>query len=120
MYEVKDVHIPSCKNDLLANIGRKIKSNIDYYAHLQPLELPKTAHELISQEAFDLLTSGKYHIYTGILNQATCGENLLKVYKQNMKDSVKSGDISPEAGNAKCNDLIRYVTGGGTTWQTKI
>lgn len=120
MYEVKDVLVPSCKKDLLESIDHKIRSDIDHYAHLEASVLEKTAHELIAQEAFDLLTSGKYHIYTGILNQASCGENLLKVYKSNMKDSIKSGEITAEAGDAKCNDLIKYVTGGETTWQTKI
>ena len=112
--------MPSCKRDLLESIDTKIKSDIDHFAHLESSELEKTAHDLIAQESFELLTSGKYHIYTGMLNQATCGENLLKVYKSNMRDSIKSGEISAEAGDAKYNDLIRYVTCGGTTWQTKL
>ena len=118
-YEVKGINAPSCKKDLLKSIERNIKNNIDYFSHIKEPELEKAAHALISQETFELLVSGKYHIYTGILNQAACGENLLKVYRSNLKYSIISGEISQETGDEKCNYLLKFVTGGETAWQKK-
>ncbi len=117
-YEVKNIHAPSCKKDLIRSIKRNINKNMSLYFSMKNSEYEKAAHALISQETFDLLVSGKYHIYTGILNQAACGENLLKVYRKNLKYSIKAGEITQEIGDEKCNYLLNFVTGGKTTWQS--
>jgi len=74
---------------VLANKGKLkeiiIKSNIS----------PKrTAYSWINNVSGDMLESGEYHIYRGMLNQT--GDELLKIFDISTDELVKLGDMDKE------------------------
>lgn len=86
--------LPSCKDDLHEAIMNLLFSRRNEFKEWDGSEdYDKIAQMLIAQVSFDLLASGKYHIYTGVLNPVGCGESMKIVYTNCMKAAVDNGDI---------------------------
>lgn len=97
-YEPDILGIPSCKpaiekytvrllNDCKEEIAEWNDSEFDY---------EKMARTIIVNAAFDLLTSGKYHIGAGVLNPMSCVKKLEAVYINAMKEAVQTGEITED------------------------
>lgn len=72
----------SCKDDLLQAIKADLKAEYHTVASWtdETMNYEKMANVCIANKAFDLLASGRYHIYTGTLNPVGCAPSLLRVY----------------------------------------
>ena len=54
------------------------------------------AHKLLAHGSFDLLASGNYHIYAGMLNPMNCSSSLLRVHSNSLEWAVKNKIIAQE------------------------
>lgn len=84
---------PSCENDLLELVKNKLyscKKEVSSWNDSKT-DYNKLAHTLLANYSFDLLSSGKYHIYAGALNPMSCANNLLDVYNGCMEYGLKMG-----------------------------
>ena len=73
--------VSSCKDDLLQAIKTAVKADPSIASwEDETTNYEKLAHVCIANKAFDLLASGRYHIYTGTLNPVGCAPSLLRVY----------------------------------------
>jgi hypothetical protein len=57
------------------------------------------AYSSIANIAGDLLETGQYHIYRGVLNPLKSGNNLLKLYDDALDELVKMGSIDINKAN---------------------
>lgn len=87
--------LPSCKDDLMEVINTRIHAAKKEIAEWKDYDTDyiKIAHTMLSHATFDLLVSGKYHLYYGILNPMSCANNLQDVYKASMEYGVKTNII---------------------------
>lgn len=88
--------LPSCGEDLIKSIktitdGAKEQINQGLIPSEQYKEF---VHKLLSNCSFDLLASGKYHIYRGQLNQMSCAYNLKAVHEKSLEFAVRNNIIS--------------------------
>jgi len=85
----------SCKDDLMAEIGKKMSNDKKNVSSLQKSKTNyiKIAHAYLANASFDLLTSGKYHIYSGVLNPMNCSDCLMTVYTEAMLWTEHNGFI---------------------------
>lgn len=117
-----DIFIEDCRKTILAYEGDEIITCVDDLVEeitrqtagakegindgLLPIsEYEILINKLIANCTFDLLVSGKYHIYTGILNPLCCGLALLKVREKSLKFALDNGHISAEE-LAKDNEYL--------------
>ena len=87
----------SCKEDLM----KKISSHIDEFESDFATYTEKhndfnlVAKSMVNTDSFDLVTSGKYHLF-GRMNNAGPAKNLIHVHKAAVKDALDSGLITQE------------------------
>lgn len=92
-YELCNTRLaPSCKIDLITSINDELQKAQDEIAEWEDYDTDyvKIAHTLLAHHAFDLLSSGKYHIHFGTLNPIGCSSNLMIVYQESMKWGVRN------------------------------
>lgn len=76
-YEKSDnLGASSCVNEVMPLIKQALKTSPPPNENLD-----KTAHTLLSNITFRLLSSGQYHIYAGTLNIMGCAPSLMRVYE---------------------------------------
>ena len=103
---------PSCIPDLKQSISQLINnvkkeisewddSDTDYHS---------IAHSLLSNTTFDLLASGHYHLFYGILNPMNCSSNLMTVYIKSMEWAVKQGKITDKEKEEQYAYLIKSIS----------
>ena len=56
----------------------------------------KHVYSMIANTAGDLVESGQYHLYRGVLNPMGPGQDLLRVFDSAMEELVRLGDESEE------------------------
>ena len=56
----------------------------------------KYVYSMIANTSGDMVESGQYHIYRGILNPMGPGEDLLKIFDSAMDELVRLGDTDKE------------------------
>lgn len=83
----------SCKQEILPDLKLTLKQ-------VDPSLLPENMNRLkvracssLAHITFDLLSSGKYHLYRGVLNDFSAAPNLLKVYRACMDYALEIGEI---------------------------
>lgn len=103
---------PSCKHDLMAYIKNEVEQSKNEIAEWEDHDTDyiKIAHTMLANDTFDLLTSGKYHIYRGILNPMKCTDSLLKVYDESMSWGVKNGMIDAETKEEQRSYLFKCIS----------
>lgn len=106
---------PSSKQDLLQLITSRIHSAKDEVSNWNDYrtDYVKIAHTLLVHATFDLLASGKYHVYAGVLNPMSCAENMMDVYKASMDYAVKRGFIDEDAREEQYKYLISCIANVG-------
>lgn len=88
--------LPSCKNDLIIAIKEitlAVRQEIINGA-IPPSQYTILINKLLANCSFDLLASGKYHIYRGMLNPMSCAPNLLSVHKESINYALKNNLIT--------------------------
>jgi len=115
VYEIKngDSTIPSCEEDVIRIIKNELKNRINELCDWEKTgNYERLAHALVCQTSFDLLASGKYHLYAGVLNPMSCAKNMKAVYMSTMDYAVDTNQISEEERKEQIdylNQCIREV-----------
>lgn len=87
---------PSCKEDLMNAIKEMTHdatSSINK-GELPPSRYGEFIHKLLSNCTFDLLASGKYHLYRGMLNPMSCASNLMMVHNKSLEFALQNNMIT--------------------------
>lgn len=102
----------SCKGDLIASINSELQRAQDEISEWEDYDTDyvKIAHTLIAHHTFDLLSSGRYHIYFGMLNPLGCSSNLMTVYQETMKWGVKHQLLTEEERQEQYEYLVRLIS----------
>lgn len=109
----EDPHVvPSCKNDLLASVKVEMDAAYEEIAGWKDSEIDyiRVAHSALARHSFDLLASGKYHIYTGMLNPMSCASNIMSVYSRCMQWGVERGELTEEERKEQSDYLHRQMS----------
>lgn len=85
----------SAVDDVMQYSNIMIKKE-DFSTWEESIDYVQVANALISQTAFDLLTSGKYHLYTGMLNPMSSAPSLMHMYRCAMNYALSKGLIDQE------------------------
>lgn len=106
---------PTCTDDLMSLISSRVEKSKEEIAGWKDRKVDyiKIAHTMISHGAFDLLTSGRYHIYIGFLDPLCCADNLLSVYQEAMKWAVGYGIITEDQRIEQYNYLLECISNAG-------
>ncbi len=68
------------------------------------------AHTMMAHATFDLLASGKYHLYAGMLNPMSCASNLMDVYKACMEYGVMHNMLDEETRQEQYDYLLKCIS----------
>ena len=106
--------VPSCEKDLMAELEKIFKASKKEIQSwdVEDTDYVRIANAWIANTAFDLLASGKYHIYYGQLNPMKCSSNLMLVYSSAMDYGESIGMITKEGIEEefkKLHDAISHV-----------
>lgn len=103
--------VPSCLPDLKKQIWKMINFYADEIRDWNDDEVDydKISHSLISHSSFDLLTSGKYHMYYGMLNSMSCAPKMKFVYKSNMEYCFSIGEVTKEEMEEQFQNLDNCI-----------
>lgn len=106
---------PSCIPDLQESISQQIKAAKNEIREWQDYDTnyDEIAHTMLAHTTFDLLASGRYHLYAGILNPMNCSSNLMSVYKKVMEYGVVHNMITEEVKEEQYQYLIRCIKSVG-------
>lgn len=107
----KHSHLPSCEDDIMKIVNAMVsqsRKELDEYP--EEIDVVKVAHSWLINFSFDLLTSGRYHLYAETLNPLSCAENLMDVYKASMEYAVKSGEINEETKKEQYELLLKGIS----------
>lgn len=90
--------VPSCLPDFKRQVWLMMDSFFDEISAWDDASVDYDAisQTLLSHTAFDLLTSGKYHISRGMLNPMSCAPKIKTVYEKNMEYAVHTGALTQE------------------------
>ena len=103
---------PSCKQDLLKNIESQVlaaKKEITEWKGYDT-DYIKIAHTMLAHTTFDMLASGNYHIYYGVLNPMSCADNLMDVYKASMEYGMKIHMLDEETRDEQYQYLLNCIS----------
>lgn len=106
-----DIFAPSCVDeisDLLLERFIRAKDAFDEWD--ETVNYEKVAHTMLANATFDMLASGRYHLYTGILNPLNCSANLMLVYDKSMAYGVKIGMITKEEKKEQREYLLKRIS----------
>ena len=68
---------------------------------------------MIANTSGDMVESGQYHIYRGVLNPMGPGEDLLNIFDSAMDELVKLGDIDEKNAQVQKEALRKNIQGVG-------
>ena len=106
---------PSCHDDIMKLINGRILSAKEEISTWEDYDTDyiTIAHSLLANAAFDLLVSGKYHIYYGMLNPMSCSDNLFDVYKMCMQYAEDKHEIDPDTRKEQYQLLLQCIAEAG-------
>lgn len=111
-YEDKNNMSPSCREDLIESIKYQVersKAEISQWKDYDT-DYIRIAHTMLANSSFDLLASGKYNIYTGVINPMKCGSQLLNVYDRSMEWAVSHKEIDEPTRIEQRNYLMECIS----------
>ena len=104
--------IPSCKNDLIELISKRLANAQEEISNWNDYKTDyiRIAHTMLVHGAFDLLTSGRYHLYRGVLHPISCADNLMKVYRFSLNYAVVTKQITEEQKESELEYLDKCIS----------
>ncbi len=102
---------PSCFDDLMKAIEERVsaeRKDISSWDNLD-VDYNEIAHKLLSNASFELLASGKYHIYYGVLSPMSCATNLKRVHEKSMEWALNHGYATEEEVAEDSKSLIYCI-----------
>lgn len=106
-----DILTPSCVDDItdiLLDRFALAKDEFDEWDN--SIDYEKIAHTMLAQATFDMLASGRYHLYAGILNPLNCSAKLMLVYNKAMEYGVKIGMVTPKEKREQYEYLLKCIS----------
>lgn len=102
---------PSCLPDLKESISRQIRAAQQEISEWEDYDTnyDEIAHTMLAHTTFDLLASGRYHLYAGILNPMNCSSNLMTVYKKVMEYGVAHNMLTDDVREEQYRYLISRI-----------
>ena len=103
---------PSCKSDLIKFINNRLesaKNEVIGWETINP-NYEIIAHNLLAHATFDLLASGEYHLYYGMLNPMSCADNIMDVYKATMDYGLKTNQIDEATKKEQYEYLLKCIS----------
>lgn len=96
-YERHDMN-PSCEGSVMELIERRVYDAKDELSTWKDSEVDyiMVAHSQIVSATFDLLVSGKFHLYYGVLNPMSCASNMIDVYDSCMEWAFNNHQIDDD------------------------
>ena len=70
----------------------------------------KVAHTLLAHSSFDLLATGRYNVYTGVINPMSCAPNLLHIYKKAMEYGKSIGMVTDAEIKEQYDMLMKQIS----------
>ena len=103
---------PSCEYDLLKLISSRLLAAKEEIIEWKDSDTDyiKIANTMLANATFDLLASGRYHIYTGVLNHMSCADNLMDVYKASMEYGIKINMLDEETRKEQYKYLLQCIS----------
>lgn len=107
--------LPSCKNDLIEavkSITQGAKNEIKN-GGIPPSQYFDLINKLLANASFDLLSSGRYHIYRGMLNPMSCATNLMAIHNKSVDYGYKKGLVTEAQKDEDYSYLIECINNVG-------
>lgn len=103
---------PSCTSDLITLIKSRVLNAKDEISNWKDYDTDyiQIAHTMLAHATFDLLASGKYHLYRGMLNPMSCAENMMDVYKASMEYAFKKNFIDEKTQKEQFEFLMKCIS----------
>ena len=85
----------SCVDELIPLCRRKCEAAKEEVANYNDqTDYKKLAAILVANFSFNLLASGKFHVYRGMLDPVSCANNMMRAYKAAMNYGCSIGFIT--------------------------
>lgn len=102
---------PSCSDEIAdALLERFMQAKDEFDEWDDTVNYDKVAHTMLANATFDMLASGRYHLYAGMLNPLNCSANLLLVYDKSMSYGVKIGMITKAEKKEQREYLLKRIS----------
>lgn len=103
---------PSCKDDLLRHINNTLLASKIEVSEWEDFDTDyiNIAHNMLAHSSFDLLASGRFHLYAGILNPRGCAVNLKDVYKSSMEYAIATNQLDEETYKEQYAYLLKCIS----------
>ena len=106
-----DILAPSCADEISdVLIERFVRAKDEFDEWDETVNYDKVAHTMLANATFDMLASGRYHLYAGILNPLNCSANLMLVYDKVMAYGVKIGMLTKEEKKEQREYLLKRIS----------
>ena len=103
--------VPSCLDDIgEVLIGRFTRAKDEFDEWEDDIDFEKVAHTMLANATFDMLASGRYHLYAGILNPLNCSSKLMLVYDKSMAYGVRIGMVTLTEKEEQHNYLLKRIS----------
>lgn len=103
---------PSCEDDVINLLKSRVLEAKAEIADWKDYDTDyiKIAHTMLAHATFDLLATGKYHLYRGLLNPMSCAENLMDVYKASMTYALENKFIDEVTQREEYAYLLKCIS----------
>lgn len=106
-----DFLVPSCADEIVNVLLERFTQAKDEFDEWDDsIDYNKVAHTMLAQATFDMLASGHYHLYAGILNPLNCSSKLMLVYNKAMEYGVKIGMVTPKEKREQYEYLLKCIS----------
>ena len=105
----------SCKYDLLKSINSEISACHDEISYWTKniVDFNEIAMRMVCTHSFDLLASGRYHVYIGTLDPGSCSRSLSHVHSEGIKWAINHGFCTEEDAKEDTEALRQSIKGIG-------
>lgn len=103
--------VPSCSDDIsMVLLEHFVRAKDEFDEWDDSINFDKIAHTMLANATFDMLASGKYHLYAGILNPMNCSANLMLVYDKSMDYGIRIGMITEKEKAEQRDYLLKCIS----------
>ena len=103
--------IPSCEDEISGIlIEQLIRAKDEFDEWDDTVDYERVAHVMLAHTAFDMLASGRYHLYAGMLDPMNCSSNLMLIYDRSMEYGVKIGMLTMDEKEEQRNYLLKCIS----------
>lgn len=103
--------IPSCEDEIRDSIFEQlIRSKDEFDEWDDTVDYERVAHVMLAHTTFDMLASGRYHLYAGLLDPLNCSANLMLIYDKAMAYGVEIGMVTKAEKEEQRNYLLKCIS----------